>query len=233
MKIEPIGLIKTPFKEKFGIPRQGLFELKGHSHIEMHPAFSHPDFFRDLDGFSHIWVHSLLDQAKWNQQTTLRPPRLGGQKRVGLFATRGPHRPNPLGLSLVRLFDIEIKPSKVLLHTSLMDILDATPVLDIKPYIPGYDSALNAKIGWLDHVENKNLVVKLNENSQNKLRQHYIFSESFESVSQLILTVLSQDPRPGYHQKDASDKVYGLKLYDFDLQFIVQNEEVIVIDILF
>ncbi|MFZ8934833.1 MAG: tRNA (N6-threonylcarbamoyladenosine(37)-N6)-methyltransferase TrmO, partial [Bacteriovoracaceae bacterium] len=173
MKIEPIGYIRTPFKEKFGIPRQALSNINGQCKLEMTGAYSHPSFYKGLESFSHLWIHYYLDKAVWKGQTTLRPPRLGGEKKMGLFATRGPHRPNPIGQSLVQLNKIEFNTQSTVLHTSLIDAIDNTPVLDIKPYISNYDMASEAKSGWVNETSFPSLKIDFSNNVILSLKRRF------------------------------------------------------------
>ena len=153
MKIDFIAKARTPFIEKFGVPRQPLIDINNQSYLEFVPPYHHADYFKELDGFSHIWVISWLDKVQKTTKTTVRPPRLGGSKKVGVFASRSPHRPNPIGLSLVKLEKLEHLHRRTLLFTSLLDLLDETPILDIKPFIHSYDLVDNFESGWPAKIE--------------------------------------------------------------------------------
>ena len=145
----PIGVIHSCFKEKFGIPRQPGLVPAARAVLELLPPYNRAEAVRGLEGFSHIWVsfvfHACLD-APW--KPTVRPPRLGGNRRLGVFATRSTHRPNPIGLSAVELERIETGPGRVLLHLKGADLMDGTPVLDIKPYLPYSDVIPGATGGF-------------------------------------------------------------------------------------
>ena len=143
--LDVIGVIHSCYREKFGIPRQPGLVSEQTATLELLPPQNRPEAVKRLEGFSHIWVSFIFHSVplgKW--PPTVRPPRLGGNERVGVFASRSTHRPNPLGLSVVKLARIEVSEAGVKLHLIGADLLDGTPVVDIKPYIPGYDSAENA-----------------------------------------------------------------------------------------
>lgn len=210
MKI--IAHIRTDFPEKFGIPRQsGLVEeLTGR--IIFEPEYRTPEAFRGLEGFSHIWILWKFSEAKrktW--AATVKPPRLGGNQRMGVFATRSPYRPNDIGLSSVRLAEIEWNEEfGPVLHVAGVDLLDRTPIYDIKPYLPYTDSHPDAVAGFAGDVYDYALEV--------------IFPEPLLSVipvskQQAILEVLRQDPRPAY--QDDPDRKYGVAFAGFDVRFHV------------
>ena len=146
---EPVGVIHSCFKEKFGIPRQPGLAPDARAVLELLPPYNRAEAVRGLEGFSHVWLsfifHACLGEP-W--KPTVRPPRLGGNRRLGVFATRSTHRPNPIGLSAVELEKIEAAPGRVLLHLKGVDLLDGTPVLDIKPYLPYSDNIPGALGGF-------------------------------------------------------------------------------------
>ena len=211
-KIQPIATIRTGFPTKFGIPRQsGLVpELKGT--IVFSPEFRNPDALRGLEGFSHIWlIWEFSEAVREDWSPTVRPPRLGGNTRLGVFATRSPFRPNPIGLSCVKLDSIELStPNGPVLHVSGADLMDGTPIYDIKPYLPGVDAHPDAADGFvgahrqvlLDVDIAPELAAKLTENQLAALRE-----------------ILAQDPRPAYHHDPG--RVYGLAYAGLDVRFSV------------
>ncbi|MCK5516240.1 MAG: tRNA (N6-threonylcarbamoyladenosine(37)-N6)-methyltransferase TrmO, partial [Desulfobulbaceae bacterium] len=143
--ITPIGVIHSCFSEKFGIPRQSGMVKSATAFLELLPPFNRKEMVRGLDGFSHIWVHFFFHQVvEEGWRPTVRPPWLGGKKRVGIFATRSPHRPNHIGMSAVKLVDIRREKKTYLIEVTGVDFLDQTPVLDIKPYVPYCDSVETA-----------------------------------------------------------------------------------------
>ena len=212
MKI--IGHIHTDFPSKFGIPRQsGLVEtLK--ATITFEPEFRNPEAFRGLEEFSHIWLlwkFSKSEKANWS--ATVKPPRLGGKKRMGVFATRSPYRPNDIGLSSVKLenivFDEKLGP---ILYVAGADLMDGTPIYDIKPYIAYTDSHPDATEGFAGAVKGKELVVEFPEEL---LRQYP------EEKQEAIIGVLKQDPRPAYDTDET--RVYGVEFAGFDVRFVVKE----------
>ena len=213
MKI--IGHIHTDFSSKFGIPRQsGLVpELKGG--IIFEPEFRNPQAFRGLEEFSHIWIlwkFSKSEKEHWS--ATVKPPRLGGKKRMGVFATRSPYRPNDIGLSSVRLekinFDEKMGP---MLYVAGADLLDGTPIYDIKPYIAYTDSHPDAAEGFAGTVKEKELQVDFPEE---------LLSKFPKEKRDAILGVLSQDPRPAYDTDET--RLYGVEFAGFDVRFTVTGE---------
>ncbi|MDD2463736.1 MAG: tRNA (N6-threonylcarbamoyladenosine(37)-N6)-methyltransferase TrmO [Desulfobulbus sp.] len=220
MKI--IAHIHTDFKSKFGIPRQsGLVEtLKGK--IIFEPDYRHPDAVRGLDGFSHIWIiwqFSAAIREGWSP--TVRPPRLGGDKRMGVFATRSPFRPNALGLSSVRLNQIELHPNLgPLLWVSGVDLLDNTPIYDIKPYLAYTDSHPGAAEGFTQAVETTLLTVDFPQN--------YIQLIPSEQ-RQALIGVLANDPRPRY--QDDPQRIYGFEFAQWNIQFKVSGETLTVVKV--
>ncbi len=217
-----IAHIHTPFSEKFGIPRQsGLVpSLRGEIHFE--GIYRNPDAIRGIEEFSHLWLLWGFTEARRIQKATVRPPRLGGQERKGVFATRSPYRPNSIGLSCVELLTIDHEPDgSPILVVGGADLLDGTPVYDIKPYLPYADAHPDARGSFgeahsadqIDVVFPEELLVRLPE-------------ELRESAIQ----VLAQDPRAAYQKKSGS--VYGMKFYEFDIRFRVTDQVLTVEDVI-
>lgn len=212
MKIKPIAYVYTDFTEKFGIPRQSGLVSSLPGKIIFESEYSRTEAFHELSGFSHIWViwqfSENVDKTEFSP--TVRPPRLGGNRRVGVFASRSPFRPNNLGLSCVKLNSIEQEDGRIVLYVLGVDMLNKTPVYDIKPYIPSCDCIDNADEGYTKDTKNHSLTVNVPEK----------FKETFpeEKLNDLI-ALLSQDPRPGY--EDDPDKEYGLLFAGCDVKFKV------------
>mgnify|MGYP003618240851 FL=1 len=213
-ELKIIARIRTDFPTKFGIPRQsGLVEsLKGM--IVFEPEFRNPDVVRGLEGFSHIWlIWQFSESLRENWSATVRPPRLGGNTRIGVFASRSPFRPNPLGLSSVRLTGIEAHPDfGPVLHVVGADLMDDTPIFDIKPYIPFTDSHQAAVGGFADSVKEYSLSVDFPE--------HWLRIIPVERREALI-GVLANDPRPSY--QDDAERIYGFEFLRFDIRFTVRD----------
>lgn len=216
MKI--IAHIYTDFPEKFGIPRQsGLVdELTGK--IVFEPEYRYPEAVRGLEEFSHIWLlWKFSETGKENWSPTVRPPRLGGNRRVGVFATRSPFRPNDIGLSSVRLLSVSLEEEGPVLMVSGVDLMDGTPVYDIKPYIPLSDCHVDASEGYTKETKEHALMVKFPPELLN------IYPKD---KRQAILGVLSQDPRPAYIED--SQRVYGVSFAGYNVRFRVEGRRLTV-----
>ena len=206
MKI--IARIHTGFKEKFGIPRQsGLIE-EAAGQIVFKKEYSVPEAFRGLEEYSHIWIlwkFSKAEREDWSP--TVRPPLLGGNKRMGVFATRSPFRPNPVGLSCVRLEKIEKTDSGIILHVRGADLLDGKPIYDIKPYLPYADSYPDAAAGFTETLEERKVAVEIECDSFYKIP---------EEKQKEIIKILSLDPTPSYKE---DGREYGIKYADYEIKF--------------
>jgi tRNA-Thr(GGU) m(6)t(6)A37 methyltransferase TsaA len=222
-EIKPIGTLHSPFKEKFGIPRQPGLILSAHALIELFPPYNDPNAFKGLDTFSHIWLTFGFHQnsvEKW--KPLVRPPRLGGNEKVGVFASRSSFRPNGLGMSVVKLIDIETRMHSTSLKIECPDMLDGTPIFDIKPYIAYSDSIMDAQCGFAQEEPQAKLAVKFTK--QSVLELNYLEPELPNNIEQLISEALSLDPRPAYHHKESnSDRIYGIRLYDFNIRWRVKS----------
>lgn len=220
IELKPIGYIKTPFNDKFGIPRQSGMVDDIISYIELNKDFN-ITAFKGLEEFSHIWIiwgFSKNFGKKWTP--TVRPPRLGGNKRMGVFATRSPNRPNPLGLSSLKLIDIANLNGHIVLKVSGADMLNNTPIYDIKPYIPFTDSHVDANSGFTKDYLSYHLDVKIGDEEKDKIEKEHLES---------VLKILSLDPRPAY-QKDP-ERIYGVSIYDYNIKFRVDENTLFVVDV--
>ena len=218
MEITPIARFHSPFPEKFGIPRQSGLAAGLHGRIVLEPAFRDPSALRGLDGFSHLWlIWEFSGNKTRNWQPTVRPPRLGGNTRLGVFATRSPFRPNPLGLSCV-LDRIEWDtPEGPVIHVLGADLMDGTPIYDIKPYIRYADSHPDARSGFTDEVAWEPLDILFPEQTP------------FEPEELDILRdILAQDPRPPFH--DDPEKTYGMAFAGYDVRFRVNGQVLTVLE---
>lgn len=207
-----IARIRTDFPTKFGIPRQsGLVDaLK--ARIVLEPAYRNPDALRGMEAFSHLWLIWQFSEAvrpEWSP--TVRPPRLGGNTRMGVFATRSPFRPNPIGLSSVRLLQVEWDtPQGPVLHISGADLMDQTPIYDIKPYLPFTDSHPDAVGGFAEPVRDYRLSVSIPSPWRERIPAALLAP---------LEAVLAQDPRPSYQQDP--ERIYGMPFAGMDIRFVV------------
>lgn len=213
MKI--IGHIHTDFPTKFGIPRQSGLVEELEATITFEPEYRNPEAFRGLEEFSYIWLLWKFSKSeKKNWSATVKPPRLGGKKRMGVFATRSPYRPNDIGLSSVKLEKIEFDEKMgPVLTVAGADLMDGTPIYDIKPYIAYADSHPEASEGFAGTVKEKELAVEFPE----ELLRIYP-----EEKRKAIVAVLKQDPRPAYDTDET--RVYGVEFAGFDVRFTVEGE---------
>ena len=229
--LQTIGRIHSPYKEKFGIPRQPGLAPSLVSRIRLEKAFASSECVRGLEQCSHIWLVFIFSEsvaAGWNP--TVRPPRLGGNKRMGVFATRSPFRPNPLGLSAVKLIAIEQNKQGIELVISGADLLDGTPILDIKPYLPYSDSIDDAECGFAEQIELLAQPVSFSAQAEAAIEQ--LNTELNQPVKQQIIELLRCDPRPAYKKQEHS-REYGVKLHNANIRFQVLENEIRVTSIEF
>jgi tRNA-Thr(GGU) m(6)t(6)A37 methyltransferase TsaA len=214
---QPIGIVHCCFKEKFGIPRQSGLVPEACAELEILPPYQRAEAFRELENFSHIWIvfifHKCLRQG-W--KTTVRPPRLGGNRRVGVFASRSGFRPNPIGQSVVELKRIETRPQGLRLHVEGIDLLDGTPVLDIKPYIAYADHVPHTRSAYAPLPPPTEAAVEFSDQAANTCRQ--LEGPSYPQLRQLIRKLIAQDPRPAYVH-DRREKIFGMRLWDLNICF--------------
>lgn len=222
VSIQVIARMRSDFPTKFGIPRQSNLVEDLESTIVFEPEFRNPDALRGIEGYSHLWIIWQFSQAvrqEWSP--TVRPPRLGGNTRMGVFATRSPFRPNNLGLSCVKLLGVEhTERDGVVLRVAGADLMDGTPIFDIKPYIPYSDSFPEAVGGFTDTAEDFILEVDFPATLLNILP---------ENKRQAAIGVLSHDPRPSYQRKP--DRIYGLSFAGFDIRFTVCEKTLTVCEV--
>lgn len=225
---EAIGVVHSPFREKFGIPRQPGLVTSATTTLELLPPYNRLEAVKGLEGFSHIWISFVFHGVKRQEwKPTVRPPRLGGNERVGVFASRSTHRPNPIGLSVVELTGIDSSDGRVVLSLKGADLLDGTPVLDIKPYIPYVDAIADARSGFADTAPLPSLRVAFSAQAE---QQCLGLAVKYPELRQLICEVLALDPRPAYQAE--SGREYGVNLYDLNIRFHVSggNAEVLAIE---
>jgi len=214
LNIEPIATVHSCFTEKFGIPRQPLLADASRAAIELLPPLNTPDAVAGLEQNSHLWVIFQFHQVAGQWSHKVRPPRLGGNKKLGVLATRSPFRPNNIGLSVVRLIEVRTHP-KVELIVAGADLLDGTPVLDIKPYIPYADAIQGASSEFAEQAPAAT-PVKIPEAVLAIARGYR--DDWGTDLEALIQQVLGQDPKPAYQQPDP-ERIYGMELCGFNLQW--------------
>ncbi len=223
IEISPIGFVESPYGEKFAVPRQPGLAPHARSFLRFYSPYSDPKAFYGLEGFSHIIVIFLFDRVEYSSfKATVRPPRLGGNKRVGVFATRSPFRPSRLGLSVLKLEQVLNEDGKAVLEVSGADLVDGTPIIDIKPYIPFVDAVADAKGGFAPEPP---LLHKVSFSEQAKMDLALLS----EGERKAIAEALAQDPRPAY-KDDVEQRIYGALLYNYDVHFVATNEGILVVD---
>jgi len=227
---DAIGIIHSCFNEKFGIPRQPGLVIAAEATLELLPPYNRMEALEGITAYSHLWIHFVfhgISREQWKPM--VRPPRLGGNRRVGVFATRSTHRPNPLGLSVVELIAVETSAAgHPLLRLRGIDLLDGTPVLDIKPYIPYTDALPRARA---ELASDRPTTCRVEFDPAVEV----IFKPGgrLESQRDLVEQVLAQDPRPAYHRDNPEPRVYGISLLDFDVQWQAQGDTIRVLEIRF
>lgn len=221
-EIEIIGYIYNDYKEKFGIPRQSGLTKKVISKIIFNKKYSDKSYFKELEQFTHIWILWQFSETVDKEITpTVRPPKLGGNERVGVFATRSPFRPNHIGLSSVKIEKIDFDENLgTVIYVSGADLMNGTPILDIKPYLPYTDSHPDASNGFaLDNTEGL-LDVKCSDEVLNKIPSNIVDG---------LFETLKHDPRPSYQNE--SERIYGMSYGDIQVKFKVSNNELTIINI--
>ena len=220
MGVTAIAHIEKGYREKFGVPRQsGLVKVP--SLVVFEKPYRNPEALRGLEAFSHLWLIWVFSEARregWS--ATVRPPRLGGNTRMGVFATRSPFRPNPIGLSCVRLLEIRQEERGHVLVVEGADLMDQTPILDIKPYLPYADAHPEALGGFTDALGDDRLLVDIPEEFAKDLG---------EDLAAQVRLILEQDPRPRY--QDDPDRVYGFSYASYDIRFQVEGRSLKVVEI--
>ena len=225
MEISPIAHIHTDFPEKFGVPRQSGLAKKLKGKIVFEKEFRNPDALRGLEGFSHLWLiwefsENKRSNGEWS--ATVRPPRLGGNTHVGVFATRSPFRPNQLGLSCVELASIELDTSDgPVINVTGADLVDGTPIYDIKPYIKYADSHPEARCSYVDNLNESGVEVIFPQELKEKIKD--------ESIVESLVEVLKLDPRPSYHNDP--ERRYGMSFAGFNIRFIVCEKILEVVEV--
>ncbi|MGL1956238.1 MAG: tRNA (N6-threonylcarbamoyladenosine(37)-N6)-methyltransferase TrmO [Colwellia sp.] len=232
--LKTIAIVQSPYKEKFAIPRQPGLVNAAKGQILLQGDANNADLVKELAQFSHIWLLFIFhgtQQQGW--KPLVRPPRLGGNKKIGVLATRSTFRPNPIGMSVVKLDRVELMKSppttpttsanetkkadhQVILHISNFDLLDNTPIIDIKPYIPYSDALTHADGGYAQVKPENNIQVTFSPQAELDLQP---LTKNYSELTLFIQQVLEQDPRPAYKQGKEDNKIYGMNLYDLNIQW--------------
>jgi len=223
--------MKSPYKEKFGIPRQpNLVEVE--AYIEMQGLYNDLLAFEGIEEFSHLWLlwqfHDNKNQENSKFRPQVRPPRLGGNQKIGVFATRSMYRPSPIGLSVVKLKEVKKVGKTVRVYVTGSDLLEGTPIVDIKPYIHYSDAVMEAQSGYAQEEPVRKYVV-WSEQAELEREQLVQTKGLSEQVIRELAEVLSLDPRPAY-QEDP-ERIYGMHFADFNIKFIVNETSVLIVEI--
>lgn len=225
LTLAPIALTRSCFRDKFGVPRQPGLTRYAHADLVIEPPFDREDAFRGLETASHLWLtfqfHEAI-RAEW--RPVVRPPRLGGNKKIGVFASRSPFRPNSLGLSVVRNEGLmRDADGRLVLRIRDHDLIDGTPILDIKPYLPFSDSVPDATLGWADSAPTERLPVVFLDEAEQQLAA--LPAEQYPDFRGLIEDVVSYDPRPSFRRGRDEERIYGAHLYDLNVRFRFFHDE--------
>lgn len=218
LTLTPIAHARSCFRDKFGVPRQPGLTRHAHADLVIAPPFDREDAFRGLETASHLWLTFQFHEAvreEW--RPVVRPPRLGGNRKMGVFASRSPFRPNSLGLSVVRNEGLRRKNGRLILQISDHDLIEGTPILDIKPYLPFADSIPDATLGWADSPPTERLPVVFLDEAEAQLTA--LPTEPYRDLRRLIEDVVSYDPRPSFRRGREEDRIYGAHLYDLNVRF--------------
>lgn len=217
--VEQIGVIRSPYKEKFAVPRQPGLVADGGGELHLLPPYNIADAVRGLEGFSHLWLLFIFHQTmEGGWRPTVRPPRLGGNARMGVFATRSTFRPNPVGMSLVELKGIRCQKDQVILQLGSLDLVDGTPIIDIKPYLPFAEALPQATAGYAQLAPQADMPVSFTPEIAQQLAG---LEKDYPNISRFIQQVLAQDPRPAYRKGEDAGKTYAVLLHDFNVRWRV------------
>ncbi len=224
LTLTPIAITHSCFKDKFGVPRQPGLTRHAHAELLIQSPFDREDAFRGLETASHLWLtfqfHEAI-RAEW--RPVVRPPRLGGNKKIGVFASRSPFRPNSLGLSVVRNEGLIRKNGQLVLRISDHDLIEGTPILDIKPYLPFADSVPEASLGWAESAPTERADVVFSLEATAQLATLPV--EEYPDVRALIEDVVSYDPRPSFRRGRDEERIYGANLYDLNVRLRFVNDD--------
>jgi tRNA-Thr(GGU) m(6)t(6)A37 methyltransferase TsaA len=224
----PIGVVRSCYTGKFGIPRQPRLVRAAESQLELFPEFAREEAFARIEGFSHLWLIFVFHDcvgAGW--KPTVRPPRLGGRRKVGIFASRAPYRPNPIGISAVENLGLKHSGGRLYLSLGGVDLLDGTPVLDVKPYVPYADSVPNAQAGFAAESPGREWPVTFSAEAHDQIAA--ADPDGTRQLALLITQILQQDPRPGYMDRYPGRTKFGMRLYDLEIRWNLNHDGVAVV----
>ena len=217
-----IGVLRSPYKEKFAVPRQPGLVKDGGGELHLLAPYNQADAVRGLEEFSHLWLLFVFHQTmEGGWRPTVRPPRLGGNARMGVFATRSTFRPNPVGMSLVELKGIRCQKDEVILQLGSLDLVDGTPIVDIKPYLPFAEAVPNASAGYAQQAPQADMLVTFTPEVQHQLTG---LEKRYPHSARFISQVLAQDPRPAYRKGEDVGKSYAVLLLDFNVRWRVTEQ---------
>jgi tRNA-Thr(GGU) m(6)t(6)A37 methyltransferase TsaA len=216
--LHPIARVHSPYKEKFGIPRQPGLVNVAEGYLEMLPPYHHEAAFVGIEGFSHLWIIFGFHACQGKSNLRVRPPRLGGNQTIGVFASRSPFRPNHLGLSVLRLLRTEYANKSLHVHVGGLDLLDGTPVYDIKPYVPYADNIEDASGGFAADAPQPRLPVIFSTEAQ-------ITLQNTPQWRDLIEQTLRLDPRPAYQRGQTTERRYGMRIADLDVRWRMDDDK--------
>ncbi|NKI75080.1 tRNA (N6-threonylcarbamoyladenosine(37)-N6)-methyltransferase TrmO [Dickeya sp. CFBP 2040] len=224
-----IGVIRSPYKEKFAVPRQPGLIKDGGGELHLLSPYDQPETVRGLENFSHLWLLFIFHQtASAGWRPTVRPPRLGGNTRIGVFATRSTFRPNPIGMSLVELKAVRTTRDGVILELGSLDLVDGTPVIDIKPYLPFAESQPQAHAGFAQLAPEADMPVHFSVVAEQQLAEQQY---NHPHLRRFITQVLAQDPRPAYRKGEDDSKIYAARLLEFNVKWHVTDGQTEVISL--
>ncbi|WP_371185865.1 tRNA (N6-threonylcarbamoyladenosine(37)-N6)-methyltransferase TrmO [Thalassotalea maritima] len=229
INVDIIGKVHSPYKQKFAIPRQPNLVSAAEGSIELLLDCQQHELVRDLEQHSHLWVlfifHGTMAHG-W--KPLVKAPRLGGNKKTGVLATRSTFRPNPIGMSVVKLEGISKVNGNICIRISGLDLLDGTPVIDIKPYIPYSDSVPHAQSDMAPAPQSSPMTITFSDKAKQQLAS---LGEQYGHLALFIEQVLQQDPRPAYKKQDDTLQEYGMSLYDLNIRWQISSQQTLVIDI--